>query len=306
MTRQGEFSAGNLFIGEPFNRLTAVLALLGIVVALTAAFYAAQAVRPPRRRLTIRTLPPAPLLTKGAEELGALIVSHSDKPVLEPHTVTVEIRNTGRFALGSDRYDQGRPIRLHLGVPIVELLNVSSTPPRKTAIAHCVTEDDLLVGPDLIRQRERVVLQVLTDGLPKLEQVVEDHLVDTTVDYRSPEKEEADSSRRLRYALIPLVTTVALFAGYFAADLFRGAVQRDGYGPQVTTAVVSSQGRSVLEIRGQGFYPAAAVRVLDGRSGREIAVAGVERDGTFSVTVSADAQVPPIVVVPERIAGPLA
>jgi hypothetical protein len=170
--------AANLFEGKSFNGLTLAVAVLALLVAVVGAYYARGALFPPKRRLTINIPPPVRLLAHAATQVTDLQVSRDGRVLPDPYVVTLEIRNTGRHAIGSDQYDQGRPIEFDLESPVEAVL----TPTESTATATLAVKGSCVrYGPDLIRRKQKIVIQVLTSGRPSSEYHPVQYLIDTEV-----------------------------------------------------------------------------------------------------------------------------
>lgn len=90
-----------------------------------------------------------------------LIVSLDDKrytPSWDKSWVTVILRNGSLRDIPSSQFDNGDPIVLDLGVPIISVGGAD----RRVVNARCAGET-LLVGPCLIRTRERLKLHLSVD-----------------------------------------------------------------------------------------------------------------------------------------------
>lgn len=202
----------DLFEGRGFNGATLTVASLALLVAVVAAYFAREAVFPPRRRLTIHLLAPAQLLKAAAPSgLDGLEVSRNGRVLEDPYVVTIVIRNTGRHAVGSEHFDRGRPIMISLAAPVAGLLG---SPVGRAESAVSVDDQAILFGPDLIRRRQEIVIQALVTRAPSLgpEQVSE-HLVDTTVKVDVDSYSEAPDLAKVAIGIIATLLALAGVVG---------------------------------------------------------------------------------------------
>ncbi|PYC73901.1 hypothetical protein C7C45_06085 [Micromonospora arborensis] len=129
----------------------------------------------------------------------------------DPYVVTVILRNTGRHAIASEHFDQGRPIRIDLGVSVEALLH----PPDGAASSGVAVDGQaILFGPELIRHKQETLIQILTSDAPKpSKDAVIEHLVDTEV---RVEEDGYAERERSRGALLGALTSIAglVFAAY--------------------------------------------------------------------------------------------
>lgn len=188
-----------LLDGRGYNGVTLFLAVAALISTVVAAYFAREALFPPRRRLVVRVLSPVRFShraaggdsTEGvsrAEGVSGVVgtaladnveVSHNGEPIPDPHVVTVLLRNTGRHAISTAQFDQNRPIIVDIRAPIATLLSPAG-PPTPATVGFEDTR--LLFHPDLIRQRQEISVQLITSGRPDAEFTVSEHLVDTRVD----------------------------------------------------------------------------------------------------------------------------
>jgi hypothetical protein len=217
----------DIFEGRGFNGLTALIAGLALLVAVVAAFYARGALFPPKRRLSVHALTPAPLLNDPGPQLATLQVSMLGEVLPNPHVITVIIRNTGRHAVSSAQYDQARPMRLEFGAPIESILPSTS---KQGVESLSINGTALLYGPELIRRKQEIAIQVLTSDTPKLGQVVSDHLIDTEVQYKSGGYE-----RQKTWSTMDTISAAG------AADCAHADCYRTG---------LAQRGRSAIELHG--------------------------------------------------------
>lgn len=86
-----------------------------------------------------------------------------------PQVVNIELVSRGRRDISRDDFDGGEPLRLDVGVPIVECLQTKISPSDRSEPLCKVDGSKLFVGPSLIGRRQTMVYSLLVDGQsPKL------------------------------------------------------------------------------------------------------------------------------------------
>ncbi|MFF0659261.1 hypothetical protein [Micromonospora tulbaghiae] len=168
----------DLFEGKGFNGATLTVAVLALLVAGVAAYFAREALFPPKRRITIHVLTPVRLLNGARVGLEDVEVSRRGRILPNPHVITVLIRNTGRHAVASEQFDQGRPLTVDLQAPIEALLNPAGGQAPSGVVVDGTT---VCFGPELIRRKQEIPIQVLTSEWSNPEITLTEHLVDTEV-----------------------------------------------------------------------------------------------------------------------------
>lgn len=171
----------------------------------------------PRRRIVYGFQSLTRLIDKpvGVRELEVL---HKGKRLGDPYVAEVALLGKGRRDIPSGSFDQGKPIRLHLGAPIVEWLSVSGDSGLDT-FEILGDGGEIAIGPCLIGRRQRIVFSLLLDGEPSLGC---DHaLVD--VDVRGPVDDlpRVDIDKPvwvLRF--VPPVMALAVI-GFLVTDLYQ-------------------------------------------------------------------------------------
>jgi len=144
----------------------AIAAVAATVLVFIPSFWVAQRALP-RRKLTYVMLSDTPLLTRLMH--GKLEVRHEGVALKHPRVVTVQLESRGRQDIASSSFDQGKPLVLDLGVPIVDLLAAESDA-KGAAPASQMNVDTtaLRIGPSLIKNRHVLTYTVLVDGEPDL------------------------------------------------------------------------------------------------------------------------------------------
>ncbi|MFG2339573.1 hypothetical protein [Streptomyces yangpuensis] len=154
-----------------------------------------------------------PLLNAADNVSGSLVVNHGTTALTNPHVVEVQLINKGRRGISSSQFDAGQPIRLDVGAPIVELLQVTSEPSSlhlpTTAIDGCA----LKVGPSLIAKGQTLTFALLVDG-PNPQFTCQAALVDVALmNKRDPARQQTTAALGLSAAGVATTVLVVVFAG---------------------------------------------------------------------------------------------
>ena len=118
----------------------------------------------PRRRLFYQMQAVAPLVSAPHGIRGDLELRHRGKLLSDPRAVTITIVSRGRKDIANDAYNDGQPLRLDVGAPVVELLQVISEPATLPPPAVAADGTSVNIGPSLIGRRHEITITVLTDG----------------------------------------------------------------------------------------------------------------------------------------------
>jgi hypothetical protein len=147
--------------------------------------YARLAVLPPKRRITVSSIGPTSLLSDSAPTKD-LEVRYHGQLVQAPYYTSLFVRNTGRHAITTAMFDQGRSLTIDLGAKV---MHAAEAEPGSAPVRFSATGSTIAIGPDLIKRGDRVALGIVTEGQPRLDRksmVIRDNLVDTTVRYQQP------------------------------------------------------------------------------------------------------------------------
>jgi hypothetical protein len=196
--------------------LTAFWPAAGIIVgllAIVATVWVTLRAANPKRRL-LYSMPVCTSMLNRQSELPELKVIYGAKQLESPHVVNVELASRGRTDIPRNAFDGGKPLRLDVGAPIVECLQVTMTPPDRPEPACAIDGSKLLIGPSLIGRRQTTVFSLLVDGAEPRLSPPEQSLVD--VDLRRGSSSEPFI---LRERPIPVVVMLLiLVAGALLAS----------------------------------------------------------------------------------------
>jgi hypothetical protein len=134
----------------------------------------------PRRKLTFGMPVDAPLVS-GSDRMGpGLEVRYTGKPLTDPRILEIHLASRGSRDIPSDVFDQGRPLVLDVGIPIVTVLQSTSVP-ASAPVPDIETEGQTLkVGPGLIQKGQALTFTVLADG-PSAQLTCQSYLINVKI-----------------------------------------------------------------------------------------------------------------------------
>jgi hypothetical protein len=213
-----------------------------------------------RRVLTYSLVSDTALIREGTRERTGqdLKIVLGDKPLDEPHVVSIKIELRGREDIESANYDSNRSLTLDLGTSILKRLDQENN---DKALPIAIDAERLCIGPGLIRSGDALTVDLLTAGPVQL--TCPDPPL-ANVDIRESQADDGDELiwlKRLQAAAFTLCVIGIL--GWGVAD---------GYVPFNFILIVFLLG-------GLGFA-ISIMRALIGvrrRHGREISVGGTKK-----------------------------
>jgi hypothetical protein len=135
---------------------------------------------------------------------GDLKLLHRGRVLADPRALTVELVSRGRKDIPSDAYNDGEPLKLNIGAPIVEILQVASEPATLPVPAVAADGTAVHIGPSLIGKRHTITITVLTDGgQPTL--TCQSPLIDVQV-----RQQRSDETRPPVVAMVVVIASLAL------------------------------------------------------------------------------------------------
>lgn len=126
-----------------------------------------------------------------------------------PHIVKVELTSRGRADIAPAAFG-GNPLRLDLGAPIVEFLDVTTTPDDRQVPKVGADGTTLLVEPALIGKREIIDISVLVDGQSPFLGKPQQSLTNVDISQWDPASENARLLRIITIILLLLVVTAII------------------------------------------------------------------------------------------------
>jgi hypothetical protein len=161
----------------------------GVAVAIIAVAVSVALWRlgPSRRLLTYSVLATVPLLNKEAPDLPesdvrVIVRRHT---LRRPYVTSVHIESRSRRDIRSVDFDQNRPLTFDVGVPVFELLSREDLHKNSPHINLGIEGSKVTIEPTLIRRRQVIRLDLLTDGRPSV--TCNSSLVDVTVRQQRPD-----------------------------------------------------------------------------------------------------------------------
>jgi hypothetical protein len=257
---------------------TLVVTSLGVVVAASGAYFTRRALFPPKRQLALATLPPAPLLSTSNLAVSGVQVIRDGRALTDPYLFTLTLTSTGRHDVTEASFAGAEPIAVDIGTPVVDILRITSTPERATAIRCTYAGNVLQIGPGLISRGQQVVIQALTEGAPVLGPQgpgIRHALIDVDVEVST-----AGGGRGARWFVVAMAVSLAgalVGLGTAVADR-TGLLDRPGIrvgGP------ASRGGDVVVEGTGLADFCPVEVEVFGHLAGR----AQTDKDGDFVALV---------------------
>jgi len=279
----------DLLEGRPLVLRTLIIAVASLLIGAGTFIVELKGSRGTKRRLSVRAFPSAPLLTEESQGVGSIRVEHNGSLVSDPQVVTFLLDNYGNAAIDSSCFDRGRPIRLELGVPVLEVMKISDT-----SFEYSSDATGINFGPDLLKPRQGLTAQLLVDGSPDLSDrsVLEDFLTGVDVEYvapgKSPKFQPRAKMRTIQY--LPWVIGI----GFLIVSLAPGLIRPDA---QIQIDPADTRPGQIVKVTGSSFRPNELVRVavlcgggdpLLGFGSKNYALAEVaaDRNGEFRVSAT--------------------
>jgi hypothetical protein len=92
-------------------------------------------------------------------------VTTSGTLVHDPYLVDIYVWAAGRKDITTEAFHNGRPLSVHLRVPVMEIINESLSEAEGLPVI-LEPNGTLIVGPGLVRKHFAYIAQVITDGKP--------------------------------------------------------------------------------------------------------------------------------------------
>ncbi|MFI0980748.1 hypothetical protein ACH4SP_27525 [Streptomyces sp. NPDC021093] len=166
---------------DPENFWIALTVLTSLLTGFLGGWATLRAANP--RRQLAYWMPAATRLLHTSDVVGDLVVTRGGQTLRHPHVLDVRLMNRGRRDVASSHFDNGMPIRLDVGAPIVEILGVTSEPDSLHTPTSAVEGTAVTITPSLIAKGQTICFSVLADGpTPRL--TCQASLIDVTVQER--------------------------------------------------------------------------------------------------------------------------
>jgi hypothetical protein len=135
-----------------------IVGIAGVWVAYLAGF--------PRQRLLYWIPAAVPLVNAPRGPGHGFQLLYNGAEVAQPHLLSVQLISRGRDDISIDFFEDGEPISLDLGVPIIDVLQIDPIGRRAFSPTASPDKNTLKIGPSLIGKRQMIIITLLLDGSP--------------------------------------------------------------------------------------------------------------------------------------------
>ncbi|MET0702356.1 MAG: hypothetical protein ABWY93_22100 [Mycobacterium sp.] len=153
-----------------------IVAVAGLVLTalggLAAVFYARQGRR--RNELVVSVKSQPMIVERDTKAGSAISLRYDDTVVADPHLLTAVVECLGPKDITSADFDQGKPLRIAFGVPMIALLRCDGLD-----VAEQYRATSIDVPPTLLPKGKTFIVSAITDGAPHAH--VDAALIDTDV-----------------------------------------------------------------------------------------------------------------------------
>jgi hypothetical protein len=200
------------------------IAVVGIVVAVVL-----WALGSPRRLLVYNLDSDTAMFSSAARQrAGAAVeVTVGGQVVVDPHVVSFRVESRSRRDVRPDDFTDARPVVFEMTAPVVKLLDSNTGGEAMPVVPVAVDGSRLTVGPGLIKSKQSIKVDLLTDG-PVTVTCPRPALVDVIVRQRPSMEDTAPQWLRPMRGLV-FVCVVAGFAMLGAGKIFdSNRLENDG------------------------------------------------------------------------------
>lgn len=212
VAESGPWYTSGVFLGVAGIAAAVVFGVLG----MWAAFRAAN----PRQELAWQVRASVPLLSSkaSAEARDAVEIRVDGQVLHSPRVVELYLVNRGRRDISTEAFDQHRPLRVDVGVPIVKMLNQVHTPaglrPPRITVEGSVAE----LGPDMLKRGQAAAISLLVNGSAPTVTIPETPFIDIAVrelpgEYREPPRLTAVGMMVVASGMTGVLVLVAFSTG---------------------------------------------------------------------------------------------
>jgi hypothetical protein len=141
----------------------AVAGVGAVVIVGVAGILVTYIVSTASRHLTY-AMPTVTALPGSLSQRPGIELTYQGERITQPRILEIRLTSSGRKDIGSDSFNDRKPLVLDVGAKIVTLLGSTATPEGASPPAVEFRETALLVGPDLIRKGQLTTFTLLADG----------------------------------------------------------------------------------------------------------------------------------------------
>jgi hypothetical protein len=148
-----------------------------------------------------------------------LVISYGNAELKSPRVVTVRLVSRGRLDISREAFDEGKPLCLDLGTPIVDLVKVTTSPSDRPDPACTLKGCSLLIGPSHFGRRQTTEFSLLVDGKSPHIVPPKQTLIDVNIEHG--DGETLHKEKIIRRAL---TVSGVMFLVFIVAAIFHSAV----------------------------------------------------------------------------------
>lgn len=171
-----------------------------------------------RRRLFYSMPTATPLITRHSL-LTELVIVHRGDRLSNPHVLEVRLACQGRHDIPSSAFDNGEPLRLDVGVPIVNILGTRTTPDAARSPAVAMDGTALLIAPSLIKRGQRTSFTLLVDGPDPALTCPQPPLIDVDVQHQAESAESLTPRQTVLLVALLVLTSGTFFVSDWLSTL---------------------------------------------------------------------------------------
>ncbi|WP_327005500.1 hypothetical protein OHA72_62805 [Dactylosporangium sp. NBC_01737] len=274
----------NVLDGIGFNALTLSLTVIGLAFTVIGVLYARSALYPPQRRFEVTYESPIALVG-ASQSVGAQIsLYNGGSEVVDPHILTIRVRNTGRFDITQDQFGGGVPLLLDLQAPIVGITLNESSPASRPSLRVNHDGSVLQLGPAPVYRDQVSTLRILTSCLPRIDRnLFQYNLIDAKLSFRR--RDDGRRARWVAYLEFGAALILAVTIGVMASEVASMNAEKEGLTkqlsisherliglhPSVTLSRYSAKPGVEIRVQGWNFTPGATlVYVVDRQSYQQV------------------------------------
>ncbi|MEU6885598.1 hypothetical protein ABZ918_10370 [Streptomyces viridosporus] len=182
-------TSGPFWFSETFWAAAGVVVGAGVGAA---GVYATRRAAFPKRRL-VYSFSSSSLVQRHQRNVSAnvLHIRLGERELHNPRLVSLRLENTGRRDISSAQFDQGDPLRIVLGLPVVELVSMAAEPPGALGLRPGALDDHgMSISPGRLGAGEAITYTLLVDGDPSFYRLTH-ALIDVKVREKFPPKTDA-------------------------------------------------------------------------------------------------------------------